>query len=123
LTLLLPSVASFAVPATELTPRTLEVPWKKSGLYSGRKRRRMRRDDYNTGCNHGPESRGCWTGDFDIDTDMDEEWPNTGKTVKYELTITNVTGAPDGFERQMFHINGQFPGPVSARLRSKRGSC
>ncbi|KAI1509547.1 Multicopper oxidase [Pyrenophora tritici-repentis] len=43
---------------------------------------------------------------------MDEEWPDTGKTVKYELTITNVTGAPDGFERQMFHINGQFPGPT-----------
>lgn len=110
LALLLPSVVSIAVPATDFAPRKLEVPWKKTGLYSGHKRRR---DGYATACNHGPESRGCWTGDLDIDTDMDIEWPNTGKTVKYDLTITNVTGAPDGFEREMFHINGQFPGPVS----------
>ena len=44
---------------------------------------------------------------------MDLEWPDTGKTVKYHLTITNSTGAPDGFERPMFLINGQYPGPVS----------
>ncbi|KAK1907109.1 hypothetical protein P3342_006297 [Pyrenophora teres f. teres] len=106
--LLLPSVVSFVVPATEVGARKLEVPWKKTGLYSGY---RKRKDGHFAGCNHGPQTRGCW-GDFDIDTDMDEEWPDTGKTVKYELIITNVTGAPDGFERQMFHINGQFPGPT-----------
>ena len=53
-------------------------------------------------------------GDFDIDTDMDLHWPNTRKTVKYHLTITNGTGAPDGFERPILLINGQTPGPVSA---------
>ncbi|RMZ73074.1 copper ion binding [Pyrenophora seminiperda CCB06] len=116
LALLLPTIVSIAVPVTEAAPQKLDVPWKKSGLYSGYRRRR---DGYNTGCNHGPETRGCWPNGFDIDTDMNKEWPDTGKTVKYDLTITNVTGAPDGFERQMFHINGQFPGPVSAKLRSR----
>ncbi|KAG9376047.1 Laccase [Pyrenophora tritici-repentis] len=112
LALLLPSAVSFVVPSTEVRPRNLEVPWKKTGLYSGHRRRR---DGSIASCNYGPQTRGCW-GDFDIDTNMDEEWPDTGKTVKYELTITNVTGAPDGFERQMFHINGQFPGPVCVHL-------
>ncbi|KAK7950971.1 multicopper oxidase-domain-containing protein [Apiospora aurea] len=31
---------------------------------------------------------------------------------KYELTITWEKGAPDGVERDLFKINGQFPGPV-----------
>jgi hypothetical protein len=109
--LLLPSVTSLTVPSVEqLTPRIPEVPWKKNGLWSGH----QRRDGYLTKCNHGPKSRGCWNGDFDIDTDMDIHWPNTGKTVKYHLTISNATGAPDGFERPILLINGQTPGPVSA---------
>ncbi|KAK8873506.1 multicopper oxidase [Apiospora arundinis] len=33
------------------------------------------------------------------------------KTKKYELTVTWEKGAPDGFERQLFKVNGQFPGP------------
>jgi hypothetical protein len=37
------------------------------------------------GCTHGPTSRGCWNGDFNIDTDMDEHWPDTGKVVKVRL--------------------------------------
>ncbi|KAI4632662.1 hypothetical protein J4E80_000019 [Alternaria sp. BMP 0032] len=107
--LFLPSVTSFAVPSVEhLTPRLPEVPWKKNGLWSGRERR----DGYKTNCNHGPQSRGCWNGDFSIDTDMDLHWPNTGKTVKYHLTISNATGAPDGFERPILLINGQTPGPT-----------
>jgi hypothetical protein len=109
--LLLPFVASLTVPSVEyLTPRVPEVPWKETGLWSGH----QKRDGYKTNCNHGPTSRGCWNGDFDIDTDMDLHWPNTGKTVKYHLTITNGTGAPDGFERPILLINGQTPGPVSA---------
>jgi hypothetical protein len=67
--LLLPYVAAFALP---------EVPWKESGIWAGRKRQ----NGYDTGCNYGPQSRGCWTGEFNIDTDMDLNWPNTGKTVK-----------------------------------------
>jgi hypothetical protein len=107
--LLLPSVVSFAVPAQPLTPRALEAPWKANGLFSGHKRQ----SGDNSSCNHGPKSRGCWNGDFSIDTDMDVHWPDTGKTVKYHLVISNSTGAPDGFERPMFLINGQSPGPVS----------
>lgn len=34
------------------------------------------------------------------------------KTRKYELTITWEKGAPDGVERELFKVNGQFPGPV-----------
>ncbi|EOA85322.1 uncharacterized protein SETTUDRAFT_163983 [Exserohilum turcica Et28A] len=106
--LLLPTVASFAVSYEDLRPRTPEVPWKKTGLFTGH----SKRQGYETACNFGPESRGCWYGDFNIDTDMDVSWPNTGKTVKYHLTITNTTGAPDGFERPMLLINGQYPGPT-----------
>jgi len=74
--LLCPLVAPLSLPSTEiLTPR---VPWKDTGLYDHPKR-----DGYSTGgCNHGPSSRGCWHGEFDIDTDMDEHWPETGKVVK-----------------------------------------
>ena len=111
--LLLPTVTSFVVPHKSLAPRTPEVPWKNTGLFSGH----SKRQGYETACNHGPESRGCWIDDFNIDTDMDVEWPDTGKTVKYHLTITNTTGAPDGFERPMFLINGQYPGPVSVVLK------
>jgi hypothetical protein len=106
--LMLPFVTSIPVPAARFTPRVPEVPWKEDGLWSGHKRR----DGYNTSCNHGPHSRRCWSDGYSIDTDMDLAWPDTGKTVKYHLTISNATGAPDGFERQMFLINGQYPGPV-----------
>lgn len=78
--LLLPSVAAFAVPAQTLTPR---VPWEEHGLFEGHQKRGQ--DGYDTGCNHGPSSRGCWTGDFNIDTDMDLHWPDTGKTVKVSI--------------------------------------
>ncbi|KAH8668393.1 multicopper oxidase [Xylariales sp. PMI_506] len=30
----------------------------------------------------------------------------------FNLTLTWETGAPDGFEREMYKINGQFPGPL-----------
>jgi hypothetical protein len=81
--LLCPLVTPLRLPSTDiLTPR---VPWKEHGLWDHK-----RRTDYgnSTGnstsgdCNHGPKSRGCWHGEFDIDTDMDLQWPNTGKVVK-----------------------------------------
>jgi len=104
--LLCPLASSFILPARPLTPR---VPWAKDGLWDSHQRR-----DYPTsgGCNHGPSSRGCWHGDFSIDTDMDEHWPDTGKVVKYHLEIQNTTLAPDGFSRDVMIINGQFPGPT-----------
>ncbi|KAK8113864.1 hypothetical protein PG999_005933 [Apiospora kogelbergensis] len=36
---------------------------------------------------------------------------NQTQTKKFELTVTWEKGAPDGFERELFKINGQFPGP------------
>ncbi|KAK4628929.1 Laccase-3 [Fulvia fulva] len=63
-------------------------------------------------CTNGPTSRGCWSNGLSIETDFDENWPTTGRTVSYDFTITNTTLAPDGFERQGFAINGQYPGPT-----------
>ncbi|KAK1139159.1 hypothetical protein N8T08_001215 [Aspergillus melleus] len=37
---------------------------------------------------------------------------NCGPVQKRELTITNELGAPDGQQRYLFRINGQFPGPL-----------
>ncbi|KAF2683845.1 multicopper oxidase [Lentithecium fluviatile CBS 122367] len=43
---------------------------------------------------------------------MDLRWPDTGRTVKYEFEVSNVTMAPDGFSRSMMVVNGQYPGPL-----------
>jgi hypothetical protein len=76
--LLCPLVTPLGVPSSEMLRPS--VPWKESGLWSHQKRQ----DSYPTGggCSNGPTSRGCWNGDFNIDTDMDEQWPDTGKVVK-----------------------------------------
>ncbi|KAH9845136.1 Carbohydrate-binding module family 20 protein [Teratosphaeria destructans] len=63
-------------------------------------------------CTNAPDARNCWTKGFDIDTDFDDAWPDTGRTVTYDLTITNTTLSPDGYGRFVFAINGQYPGPV-----------
>lgn len=63
-------------------------------------------------CTNGPTSRSCWSGGFSLDTDFDTKWPTTGRTVSYDWTITNTTMAPDGHERLVFAINGQYPGPT-----------
>ena len=58
----------------------LEVPWKHRtrGLYDPP----TGEPNFNDGCEHGPKSRACWDGTHSIATDMDLQWPNTGKTVK-----------------------------------------
>ncbi|KAI0015568.1 multicopper oxidase [Xylariomycetidae sp. FL0641] len=38
-------------------------------------------------------------------------WPNA-TTRHFALTLTWEKGAPDGYEREMFKVNGQFPGPA-----------
>ncbi|KAJ4288428.1 laccase, multicopper oxidase, benzenediol:oxygen oxidorectuctase [Kalmusia sp. IMI 367209] len=43
---------------------------------------------------------------------MDEEWPDTGNTVKYTFKLSNMTMAPDGVSRHMQVVNGQYPGPT-----------
>ena len=63
-------------------------------------------------CENGPNSRSCWTGDYTVKTDSEVRWPNTGKTVHYDLDICNMTLSPDGTPRQMLAINGQYPGPL-----------
>ena len=63
-------------------------------------------------CVNTATRRDCWSGGFDVNTDFDTHWPNTGKTVSYDFTITNTTLAPDGFSRQVLAINGQYPGPT-----------
>ncbi len=35
-----------------------------------------------------------------------------GRTVHFSLKLTWEKGAPDGFEREMIFMNGQFPGPT-----------
>ncbi|KAK3116658.1 laccase, multicopper oxidase, benzenediol:oxygen oxidorectuctase [Teratosphaeriaceae sp. CCFEE 6253] len=63
-------------------------------------------------CTNGPNSRNCWSGGLDINTDFDNNWPSTGRTVSYTWSITNTSLAPDGFKRPVFAINGQYPGPL-----------
>ncbi|EMC93672.1 carbohydrate-binding module family 20 protein [Baudoinia panamericana UAMH 10762] len=63
-------------------------------------------------CVNEPSARGCWSEGYNINTDFDVNWPNTGVTVYYDLTIAYTTLAPDGFARTVTAINGQYPGPT-----------
>ncbi|KAI9664629.1 MAG: hypothetical protein M1821_006075 [Bathelium mastoideum] len=64
-------------------------------------------------CTNGPTTRSCWSNGFSIATDFDQKHPNTGKTVTYNLEITNTTCNPDGNgDRVCMLINGQYPGPT-----------
>ena len=65
----------------------------------------------NSDLEHGPEHRGHWLTDFDINTPADS-WPDTGVTRKYTLTVQNKTMSPVGVPKQMLVINGQYPGPL-----------
>jgi hypothetical protein len=53
-----------------------------------------------------------WGTDTIQNTNPYHDSPNTGKTRKYDFTIKRATLAPDGFEREMIVINGQYPGPT-----------
>ena len=63
-------------------------------------------------CTNGPSTRHCWGGGYSVETDFDVEWPETGHVVEYSLEISNTTMAPDGIERLVMAVNGQFPGPT-----------
>ncbi|EJD46356.1 extracellular dihydrogeodin oxidase/laccase [Auricularia subglabra TFB-10046 SS5] len=58
------------------------------------------------------DSRLCWDGTYDINTDYYSDGPDTGNTVVYYIQITNSTLAPDGVSRQVLAINGTIPGPT-----------
>ncbi|KAF2108380.1 laccase precursor [Lophiotrema nucula] len=64
-------------------------------------------------CVNGPTSRNCWSSGFDANTNNYQSWPNTGRTVVYDLSITNTTCNPDGHgARTCLLINNKLPGPV-----------
>ncbi|KAF2687655.1 multicopper oxidase [Lentithecium fluviatile CBS 122367] len=64
-------------------------------------------------CTNGPTSRSCWLPGFNANTDMYTSWPNTGRTVTYDLKITNTTCNPDGQQsRVCMLVNGKMPGPT-----------
>lgn len=66
-----------------------------------------------TACTNGPYTRACWKNGYSIATDFDQKFPTTGKTVSYNLEITNTTCNPDGHgERICLLFNNQYPGPV-----------
>ncbi|KAI0396002.1 Cupredoxin [Xylariaceae sp. FL0594] len=62
-------------------------------------------------CENTPTSRRCW-GNNDIDTDPTFFWPDTGVTRHYDFNVGYATLAPDGVEKQMMVVNGQYPGPT-----------
>ncbi|KAF2869685.1 Cupredoxin [Massariosphaeria phaeospora] len=64
-------------------------------------------------CTNGPRTRNCWSQGFSIATDFDAKAPPAGKTVTYNLDITNTTINADGTgDRIAMLINGKYPGPV-----------
>ena len=71
-------------------------------------------------CRNGPEMRSCWSNGYNIATDFDQKWPNTGITRSYDWTVTNTTCNPSGeSERYCSLINGQYPGPILEAGKSK----
>ena len=77
-----PSTLSAALDSKQYT--TPDGPWKHSegGIASPYPRPQY---DYKN-CEHGPKSRACW-GDLHVDTDMDLQWPTTGRTVRVRFSI------------------------------------
>ncbi|KAB8226351.1 Cupredoxin [Aspergillus novoparasiticus] len=49
---------------------------------------------------------------FSISTDYYSKAPATGVVREYWFDIINVTAAPDGVDRPMMLVNGQYPGPT-----------
>jgi len=63
-------------------------------------------------CVNTATNRSCWTRGYDINSNPETTWPNTGRIVRYNLEVQNLTLAPDGVSRPVYAINGQFPGPT-----------
>ena len=63
--------------------------------------------------NGGPISQGFpWGGRTCENTNYYDDTPNTGVTVHYDFTVSTMTIAPDGVEKEGIVINGAFPGPT-----------
>lgn len=54
----------------------------------------------------------CWGNGFSLETNWYDEGPDTGVVREYWFEVTNVTAAPDGYERVVLAINGSVPGPT-----------
>lgn len=63
-------------------------------------------------CTNGPFTRACWTAGFNINADFDTKAPPAGVERPYTLEITNTTMSPDGIDRLVMAVNGQYPGPT-----------
>ncbi|KAF2164107.1 carbohydrate-binding module family 20 [Zasmidium cellare ATCC 36951] len=104
---------SYTVPTDCSTTATVSNTWQQTGTSTTTTASSTTSTSApNSTCTNGPNARDCWSDGYSIETDFDEDWPNTGRTVTYDFTITNTTLAPDGFERQGFAVNGQYPGPT-----------
>ncbi|KAK7911901.1 hypothetical protein PG985_014382 [Apiospora marii] len=57
------------------------------------------------------DTRSQWC-EYSIDTDWDNEVPDTGVTREYWLSLGEVEVAPDGITRYAQAINGSIPGPT-----------
>lgn len=53
----------------------------------------------------------AWDG-YDINTNYYESAPDSKVVREYYFDIVNTTAAPDGIERPVLLVNGQFPGPT-----------
>ena len=64
-------------------------------------------------CTNAPFTRSCWSDGFSAATDFDAKFPTTGKTVPFNLEITNGTCNPDGNGAKPCQLfNGVYPGPT-----------
>nr|AHZ58327.1 laccase [Auricularia auricula-judae] len=63
------------------------------------------------GCTNA-QSRLCWDGKFDINTNYYTSGPRTGKKRVYYWELRNTTLSPDGTPRLALAINGTMPGPT-----------
>lgn len=70
-------------------------------------------EERDTVCTNTPNFRNCWASGFSVATDFDNKSPTTGRTVHYDLEITNTTCNPDGASaRTCLLVNKQYPGPT-----------
>jgi FtsP/CotA-like multicopper oxidase with cupredoxin domain len=53
-----------------------------------------------------------WGQDTTRNTNPYTQSPSTGKVRKYTFDVSRKVLAPDGFERNMIVVNGQYPGPT-----------
>ena len=99
---------AFPAPQASADVSRIRVP-----NYLADRRPRPPRPTFPSSCVNTPTTRGCWIRDFNITTNQEKNWPNTGRVVSYNLEVQNLTLAPDGgVARPVYAINGQFPGPT-----------